>query len=78
MSNTPHLLADEFADNAPLMQALQEADAHFARLCTAYDTVNRAVHRAESRVEPMTEAEEQILRRDRARLKDEIARRLNG
>lgn len=78
MSNTPHLLADEFAAQAGKMQALQEVNPHFARICKEYDAVNRAVHRAETRVDVMTDDEEQKLRRERARLKDEIAAVLRG
>ncbi|MDP2087514.1 MAG: YdcH family protein [Gemmobacter sp.] len=78
MSNTPHLLADEFPAQAGKMQALQEVNPHFARICKEYDEVNRAVHRAEIRVDVMSEEDEQKLRRERARLKDEIARVLNG
>lgn len=78
MSNTPHLLADEFAAQAGRLQMLQDADPHFQRICKEYDEVNRAVHRAETRVDLMSEEDEQKLRRERARLKDEIARMLAG
>ncbi len=78
MSNTPHLLADEFPAQVARLQMLQDADPHFHRICKEYDAVNRAVHRAETRVDLMSHDEEQRLRRDRARLKDEIAKMLAG
>lgn len=78
MSNTPHLLADEFPTQVARLQMLQDADPHFHRICKEYDEVNRAVHRAETRVDLMSEEDEQKLRRERARLKDEIARMLAG
>lgn len=78
MSNTPHLLADEFPTQVARLQMLQDANTHFARICKEYDEVNRAVHRAETRVDVMSEEDEQKLRRERARLKDEIARMLAG
>ncbi|MFN3292227.1 MAG: YdcH family protein [Gemmobacter sp.] len=78
MSNTPHLLADEFPTQVVRLQMLQDANTHFARICKEYDEVNRAVHRAETRVDVMSEEDEQKLRRERARLKDEIARMLAG
>ena len=72
MSNTPHELAQEFPEFAEQMHALKQNDAHFARLFDEYHAVNRAVHRAETLVEPVSEAHEQDLRRERLRLKDEI------
>ncbi|MCL6283177.1 DUF465 domain-containing protein [Ruegeria sp. 2012CJ41-6] len=72
MSHTPHELAEEFPDKADLMSQLKQSDAHFARLSDAYHEVNRAVHRAETNVEPMEELAEVDLRKKRAALKDEI------
>jgi uncharacterized protein len=45
-------------------------------LLSDYDAANDAVHRAESRVDAMTEEAEQALRRKRSLIKDEIARML--
>ena len=76
MSNTPHTLSDEFPGQADQIHALKLSDAHFARLLSEYDAVNDSVHRAETRVEPMSEEAEEALRRNRSRLKDAIARAL--
>jgi uncharacterized protein YdcH (DUF465 family) len=73
MSNTPHTLHDEFPLDAQKISALKASDAHFARLLTDYDAVNDKVHRAETRLDLVTEAEEEVLRKTRARLKDKIA-----
>lgn len=73
MSNTPHTLHDEFPAEAQKMSALKASDAHFARLLTEYDSVNDKVHRAETRLDLLSEAEEETLRKTRARLKDQIA-----
>lgn len=72
MSHTPHELHEEFPDKAELMSALKQSDAHFSKLADAYHEVNRAVHRAETNVEPMEELAEVELRKKRAALKDEI------
>lgn len=72
MSHTPHELAEEFPDHLERMHRLKMSDAHFARLAEAYHLVNRAIHRAETRVEPVDEATEQAMRRERLHLKDEI------
>ncbi|MFA3918110.1 YdcH family protein [Ruegeria hyattellae] len=72
MSHTPHELAEEFPDKADLMSQLKQSDAHFARLSDEYHEVNRAVHRAETNVEPIEDLAEVELRKKRAALKDEI------
>lgn len=74
MSNTPHELHEEFPDKAEAIHALKASDAHFARLVEEYHDVNRAVHRAETLVEPVSEAEETAMRKKRMALKDDIAR----
>lgn len=72
MSNTPHDLAEEFPAEAAKISALKQKDAHFAKLVEEYHEVNRAVHRAETRVEVIDEAGEHELRQRRMRLKDQI------
>jgi uncharacterized protein YdcH (DUF465 family) len=78
MSNTPHTLSEEFPGQADRIHALKTSDAHFARLLTEYDGVNDAVHRAETRIDTISEEAEEALRRNRSRLKDAIARALRG
>lgn len=73
MSNVPHELADEFPEHREKIHALKTSDAHFARLMDEYHEVNRAIHRAETSVEPTTEDHENQLRRQRLALKDEIS-----
>ncbi|WP_137110959.1 YdcH family protein [Rhodobacter sp. SY28-1] len=73
MSNTPHTLHEEFPADAQKISALKASDAHFAKLLTDYDAVNDKVHRAETRLDLVTEAEEEGLRKTRSRLKDQIA-----
>lgn len=73
MSNTPHTLQDEFPGQAAAISALKGSDAHFARLLVDYDAVNDKVHRSETRLDLLTEEEEEHLRKARSRLKDQIA-----
>jgi uncharacterized protein len=73
MSNTPHTLHEEFPADAQKISALKASNAHFAKLLIDYDAVNDKVHRAETRLDLVTEAEEEGLRKTRARLKDQIA-----
>jgi len=73
MSHVPHELAEEFPDQTDRIHDLKLSNAHFARLADEYHEVNRAIHRAETRVEPISDEAEQDLRRKRLHLKDEIA-----
>ena len=66
MSNTPHTLHDEFPAEAQKISALKVSDAHFARLLIEYDVVNDKIHRAETRLDLITESEEETLRRQAA------------
>jgi uncharacterized protein YdcH (DUF465 family) len=72
MSNTPHELSKEFPDHVDKMHKMKLESAHFAKLYDEYHEVNRAVHRAETNVEPTDDAHENALRQNRSRLKDEI------
>lgn len=74
MSHTPHELHEEFPEKAERIHELKTSDAHFRRLFDEYHDVNRAVHRAETLVEPIEAFAEQELRKRRMRLKDELAR----
>ncbi|AZL58499.1 DUF465 domain-containing protein [Tabrizicola piscis] len=72
MSNTPHTLHDEFPADAQKISALKVANAHFAKLLVDYDAVNDKIHRAETRLDLLTDAEEEVLRKSRLQLKDRI------
>lgn len=72
MGHTPHELIEEFPNKSDRMHDLKENDAHFARLFDEYHDINRAVHRAETNVEPVDTLAETDMRKERARLKDEI------
>lgn len=76
LSHTPHDLAEEFPDQLEKLHALKLSNTHFARLSDEYHDLNRAIHRAETKVEPITDEAETELRKKRLALKDEIARML--
>ena len=78
MGHTPHELAAEFPEHVAKIHDLKQADPHFARLADDYHEVNRAVHRAETNVEPVEELAEVEMRKKRAALKDEIYRMLTN
>ena len=72
MSHTPHELNEEFPEHADRIHALKTSDAHFGKLFDEYHEVNRAVHRAETDVEPTDDANLENMRKQRMVLKDEI------
>ncbi len=78
MSHTPHELVEEFPDAKDKIHDLKLSDPHFARLVEEYHEVNRAIHRAETLVEPVAESYETEMRRKRLALKDQIARMLSA
>lgn len=73
MSHTPHELPEEFPQHVELIASLRQSDTHFAKLSESYHVVNRAIHRAETDVEPTSDDNIQRMRRERLALKDDIA-----
>ena len=76
MSNTPHTLADEFPSQAAAIHELKASSPAFAKLLRDYDAVNDRVHRAETRIEAVSEDAEHDLRKQRLAIKDAIAKAL--
>lgn len=72
MSNTPHELAGEFPEHVAKIRHLREIDGHFHRITEEYHAVNRAIHRAETNIEPADDVRMADMRKERMRLKDEI------
>lgn len=73
MSHVPHELVEEFPADTDRIRELRASDAHFKKITDEYHDLNRAVHRAETRVEPTDSFNEDKLRKQRMQLKDEIA-----
>ena len=76
MAHTPHELAEEFPEYHARIHELKTSDGHFARIVEEYHQINRAVHRAETNIEPVSEHHEEDMRKKRLALKDEIFRAL--
>jgi uncharacterized protein YdcH (DUF465 family) len=77
VSNTPHTLGEEFPGQMEAIHALKASNAGFARILEEYDEVNDQIHRAETRIEPVSEEAEIMLRKQRLALKDRIAEALS-
>lgn len=72
MAHTPHELAEEFPEHTDKMHELKVSNAHFARLFDEYHDINRAIHRAETDIEPTDDFNMEDMRKQRMRLKDQI------
>lgn len=78
MSHTPHELIEEFPDQIDLMHELKLKDAHFAKMYEAYHTINKAIHLAETDLEPTDDLHMTQMRKERMALKDEISAALRA
>ncbi len=72
MSHTPHELAEEFLEHIEKMHSLKIEDGYFAKLFDECHDLNRAIHRAETNIEPTDDFNEVEMRKQRMVLKDEI------
>ncbi|MCJ8520557.1 uncharacterized protein YdcH (DUF465 family) [Pseudorhizobium tarimense] len=72
MSNTPHEIQEEFPEYMDKMHTLKVSDERFAQVLEDYRDVNRAIHRAETEVEPVADPYIEDMRKRRMVLKDEI------
>ena len=68
----PHELKDEFPQQASFIDGLKKSNYEFRRLADHYDTVNLQIFKIESE-EPTTDEVLERLKKQRLKLKDEIA-----
>ncbi|MBO0753059.1 MAG: DUF465 domain-containing protein [Bradyrhizobiaceae bacterium] len=69
----PHELQEEFSAQAALIEQLRNSSHDFGRLAANYEEVNRNIHRIESEAEPAEDSVVEEFKKQRLRLKDEIA-----
>ena len=72
MSESSHDLYNEFPEYRDIIHSLKTSDPHFKKLFDEYHDVVKSIHRAEQRIDKISEIEEEKLRKVRLRLKDEI------
>lgn len=72
MQGKHHSLIEEFPEYREQIHALKVSDAHFRGLAEKWEEIDKQIARAESRIELMSEAQEEELRKVRLGLKDEI------
>lgn len=78
MSHTPHELIAEFPEHVTRISQMKTSDPRFARLYEEYHEVNRAIHRAETNIEPTDDMHMETMRKSRLKLKDELYSMLIG
>ncbi|HEY6860643.1 MAG TPA: DUF465 domain-containing protein [Pseudolabrys sp.] len=72
----PHELQDEFPDEALFIERLIKSNYEFGQLAAHYNEVNRQIYRIETEEEPTTDEVLERLKKQRLKLKDDIANRL--
>ena len=72
MSHVPHELPEMLGAEPAAISAKSAEDAHFAKEADEYHRLNRAIHRAETSVEPVEDMAEFEMRKTRMRLKDDL------
>ncbi|TRL95795.1 DUF465 domain-containing protein [Pseudomonas aeruginosa] len=71
-----HPLSREFPDFHAELKQLHGNDAHFTRLATDYESLDKRIYEVEGDREPLDDLALQGLKQQRVQLKDEIAERL--
>jgi len=69
----PHDLREEFPDEYFLIERLTRTNHDFGRLVERYSEINGNIYRIESEEEPTTDEVLEALKKQRLKLKDDIA-----
>jgi uncharacterized protein YdcH (DUF465 family) len=72
MEGNHHALVQEFPELKQKIHDLKMSDNHFKKLCEKYEEIDKAVARAEARTDLLSQEDENELRMQRTKLKDEI------
>lgn len=72
MTHVLHELHEELPELAERITELKTSDAHFAKMADDYHALNRAIHRAETDIEPTDDAHLTDMRKQRLELLDRI------
>ena len=78
MSHTPNELVEMFPGKTDKIHELKTSSGEFAKLHDDYHEVTRAIHRAETNVEPTDDFNLEDMRKKRLHLLDRISPLLNS
>lgn len=70
--STHHDLATEFPELKDKIHELKISNAHFRNLFEKYQEIDKGVSRAEARIDLLSNEQEENLRKERLKLKDEL------
>ncbi len=73
MSHSAHDLAAAFPEAAARLHALKLTDTHFQKLSDAYYQLDKAIHRAETGIEPTSDEHLETLKKQRLAVLDAVA-----
>jgi uncharacterized protein YdcH (DUF465 family) len=73
MIRIPHELQEEFPQEVRFIQRLMRTNYQFKRLANRYDEINGKIYRIESEEEPTSDEVLERLKKQRLKIKDEIA-----
>ena len=65
-------LGNEFPELKEKIHSLKVTDPHFKKLLEEYTELNKAVYRAEHRIDLLSEDAEELMRKERVHLKDKL------
>ncbi len=73
MSHAAHDLAAAFPEAAAKLHTLKLSNAHFQKLSDVYYQLDKAIHRAETGIEPTSEQHLEDLKKQRLTVLDAVA-----
>jgi len=73
MVHIPHELQAEFSDDKSLVERLTRTNYPFRRLAARYEEINSNINRIESEDQPTSDEVLERLKKQRLKLKDDIA-----
>lgn len=73
MSHTPTELADHFPGQVDRIHRLRLENRHFGQLAEEFHSLNRAIHRCETGIEPVSDLHLEAMKKTRLSLLDAIA-----
>ena len=73
MSHSAHDLAAAFPEAAARLHALKLTDTHFQKRSDAYYQLDKAIHRAETGIEPTSDEHLETLKKQRLAVLDAVA-----
>lgn len=73
MSHSAHDLAAAFPQAAVRLHELKLNDAHYRKLSDAYYELDKAIHRAETGIEPASDEHVEALKKQRLAVLDAVA-----